>query len=98
MASETMEQWLLDPAPDQRNALQAALDVLAEEARGLQDQIADLSRERDALLYACCVALGYIEANHRRVHGGAAIPPGLAKTCQRLRDAISMAEGGEGAE
>jgi hypothetical protein len=81
MASETMEQWLLDPAPDPRDAL-----------------IAALTEERDALLYACRVALAFSVAQHRMRGNGQPMTPGTAQTCETLRAAIARAEGREVAE
>jgi hypothetical protein len=54
-------------------------------------RIAALAEERDALLYACRVALAHIQL----VYCLRGLPPGAAKTCQRLRDAIAKAEGSE---
>jgi hypothetical protein len=53
--------------------------------------IAALAEERDALLYACRVALAYLE-DVATIRGFTM--PGQAKTCESLREAIAKAEGG----
>jgi hypothetical protein len=50
-----------------------------------------LNQAAPDLLYAAQVALGHLEAHHRR----GTMPPGTARTCERLRSAIAKATTGE---
>lgn len=58
--------------------------------------VENVLRAAPNLLYACRVALAHIEMHHC-IRGDKTLPPGSAKTCKTLRDAIAKAEG-EGAE